>query len=690
MGVLLNTLLMPNKQSVIFAIKGVVAMALSLYIAMFLNLDRPYWALVSAVFLQIRPESGLVIEKGICQIVGTLVGGIVGITILQWFMPYPELALGCLALWLGINSGMGAMVRRTNFIYLFAMAGITACLIVLLVMVSPATASSQTIFAVAQARVSEIIVGAICAALVSKLVFPMQVKDGLRTHARHVINQTLSYLNLELDPNGSHEGRHQHVDTILESIAAMSDDQSAVVYEGPDGPGQSRAASQISNKTLSLLAMIQIFGRLQRNHPDLIGDYLTKMLADMRDSFKRMEETNDYNECYKQAQSLRRRQLVYSNQACDLTPLQSRLMKVSLELSADLVMILKGYNALISAEPVRLNAPTQKSYKDPLVGLVTGGRTMLVFLAGAGLWIGTGSTAVLMMMILPVIFSIMLARLPMTILMIVLQRLLVGVMIAVPVAVFYGLNLLAQSSGDYEILVMVLAGPYFFGLMALANRATLPYGLGFCIPFTILISPSNDMSRAFSVDYTLSNALSIFVGVTVLYWMFKMITGPGLQLMQYRLLRATKQDLSEIMNHPSPEHWFNARMGDRLLRIATYDKSMATRTRDITELALTGLNLGHVSVRLRRMVGSVVDEDLQQGLENWQNALAEAFLQCSKGQFSSQFNKACNDLLTQLRFYPLLPGQYEIVEGMCERLTMTFERLTQTIADNQTDRKSVV
>ncbi|XAW87991.1 hypothetical protein ABDK09_00640 [Vibrio sp. CDRSL-10 TSBA] len=91
-----------------------------------------------------------------------------------------------------------------------------------------------------------------------------------------------------------------------------------------------------------------------------------------------------------------------------------------------------------------------------------------------------------------------------------------------------------------------------------------------------------------------------------------------------------------------------------------------------------------MSVRLRRMVGSVVDDDLQQGLENWQNALAEAFMQCSRGQFSSQFNKACNDLLTQLRFYPLLPGQYEIVEGMCERLTMTFERLTQTIADNQT------
>ncbi len=74
MGVLLNSLLMPDKRAVLFAIKGVIAMALSLYIAMFLNLDRPYWALVSAVFLQIRPEGGLVIEKGLCQIVGTLIG----------------------------------------------------------------------------------------------------------------------------------------------------------------------------------------------------------------------------------------------------------------------------------------------------------------------------------------------------------------------------------------------------------------------------------------------------------------------------------------------------------------------------------------------------------------------------------------------------------------------------------------
>lgn len=682
MGLLLNSLLMPDKRAVLFALKGVIAMAMSLYIAMFLNLDRPYWALVSAVFLQIRPEGGLVIEKGLCQIMGTLVGGIVGIAILEGFAPYPELALGLLALWLGFNSAMGAMVRRTNFIYAFAMAGITACLIVLLVMVSPSTASSQTIFQVAQARVSEIIVGAICAALVSKLVFPVQVKDGLRTHARNVINQTLSYLSLELDKEGSHEHRHQHIDTILESIAIMSDDLSAVVYEGPEGPGQSKAASLICNKTLSLLAVIQIFGRLQRKHANLIGDDLAAMMTDMADSFRRMQASTDYQQCYQLAQMLRRRQLVYSNQATDLTPLQSRLMKVALELSADLVMVLKGYNTLFSQSPVLLNAPSLKPYRDPLVGLITGLRTMVVFSVGAGLWIGTGSSAVLMMMILPVIFSIMMARLPLTVLMIVLRRLLMGVLIAVPVAIFYGLGLLAQSSGDYELLVMILAGPYFFGLLALANRPTLPYGLGFCIPFTILISPSNDMSRAFSIDSTLSNALAIFVGVTVLYWLFKMITGPGLQLMQHRLLRATQNDLRELMSHTAPEHWFNARMGDRLLRIATYDKSMASRSRDLTDLALTGLNLGHVSIRLRRLVAGVESVALNAHLDQWQQALADAFFQCAKGRTSPAFQAASERVLETLRAENLARGHFEIVAGMFERLTMTFERSALTIADS--------
>ena len=126
------------------------------------------------------------------------------------------------------------MVRRQNLVYAFAMAGMTACLVCLLVMIQPDIASSERIFDVAQARISEIVIGVICATLVSKLIWPVKVKDGLVVNARNVINQTLGYLVIELDKNSTHQERHHTIDSILESVTALSDDSSAVSFEGPE------------------------------------------------------------------------------------------------------------------------------------------------------------------------------------------------------------------------------------------------------------------------------------------------------------------------------------------------------------------------------------------------------------------------------------------------------------------------
>lgn len=683
MQALFNSLFFPDKQAIKFAIKGVIAMALSLYIAMFLNLDRPYWALIGAVFLQIRPQSGLVVEKGMYQIIGTLVGGFVGITILQWFSPYPEIALGLLALWLGINSGLSAMVRRQNLVYAFAMAGMTACLVCLLVMVQPDLASSQRVFDIAQARISEIVIGVICATLVSQLIWPEKVKDGLVVNARNVINQTLGYLVIELDKNGSHEERHHTIDSILESVTALSDDSSAVSFEGPEGKGQSRAANAIGNSVLSLLALVQIFGRLQRRHPELVGEVLEPVLGSMRMSFTQMADSRDYDECYAIAQSLRRKQMEYANQVSEKTPLQKRLLKISLELSAELILLLKGYAKLSSKETTHLNAPSFQSHRDPLVGVTTGLRSVLLFLVGAGLWVGTGSSSVMMIMILPVVFSIMMARLPMSTLTVVLKRLLVGIVIALPVAIFYALPLIAASSKDFELLVLILAGPYFMGLLALANRATLPYGLGICIPFTIFIMPSTDMTRALTVSTTISNGMAIFVGVTVLYWIFKLVTGPSLPLMLTRLMRATQRDLIDMDKHTVPEQWFNARMGDRLLRISTYDKALSSE-RNVTDLALTGLNLGHVSMRLHRIVRRVADTKLDSHLIYWQEALANAYLNAFHGKEDPIFHLANASLLSRLDEFDFLPEQKDILAGMCERIQLTLDRSAKAIAEERT------
>ncbi len=685
-ALLATALFKPQKSAVIFAVKGVLAMAASLYIAMYFNLERPYWALISAVFLQMRPESGLVIEKGLCQIIGSLVGGLVGIIILELFMPYPLLALGSLGIWLGTVAYWSAMVRRTNFIYLFAMAGITAILIVVLVMVTPSTANSFNIFDVAQSRVSELIVGSLCATVISQLFWPVKVKQNLQIHARTVINECLDYFSLEISNEGSHEDRHARIDTIFDSLTILTDDSSAVRYEGPNGAGLSRAATLLCNKVMSLLAVVQIFGRLKRNHPELMTPMLSQVIDEMQQAFLKMKQTTNYTDCYKLAQNLRRTQLRLRNSYVASSAIEVRLVKVAMEMAAELTIVLKSFSALNEETDILLKAKTFTPYKNRKVGLSVLIRTVCVFFIGAGLWIGTGSSAVMMMMILPVVFSIMMARLPLVIVSIVLKRLVIGAVVACIVAVFYALNLLAKSSGDFPILILILAGPYFLGLLALANRPTLPYGLGFCIPFTILVRPSMDMTASFQINNTVSNAMSIVIGVTILYWLFQLITAPSAKSIQKDLIAETIKDINNISNQPNSVDWFNARMGDRVLRIVAFDKAKVSSKRIMTDLALTGLNLGHIVVRMRSLFTSLIPgKEAKQVWDEWVSELSESFRSSGEGQYSSSFSEANDRLLTFMQNNNVSSQNIEMFEGMCERMSLTFERTSKIVSELQSD-----
>ena len=676
MGVVLRNLFSPKKQAVIFAIKGVLAMAMALTIAMALNLERPYWALVSAIFLQLRPESGLVIEKAICQIIGTIVGGLFGILLLSLLMPYPYLALGTLAIWLGLNSALSAMVRQANFVYAFAMAAVTAAIVVLLVMVDPTSVSSQSIFDVAQARMSEIIIGSICAGLVSHLFWPVKVKHSLQIQSRAVINQTLDYLVAELDAKGTHEKRHTQIDNVMATLGVINDDSSAVRYEGPKGPGRSRAANQLAQKVLSLLALIQIFGRLQRNHSELITSDLEQLFNRLKGVLASIAASDNYEFCAEKIKVFRKELTEWRVNNTFEAPFESHMFNVGLDIAVDITILLRAYKALEERDKTLLNAPSMLTYRDPLAGVIVGFRTLLAFVIGACIWISTGSSAALMVMILPVIFSIMLARIPLAILRVVIKRLLMGVVVASFVTIFFALNLLSQSGGQLEILLLILAGPYFLGLLLLADRETLPYGLGFCVPFSILVRPSTDMSLAFSIDYTLSAAMAIFTGVSILFWIFHLFTGPSVQLLVGRVFKATHKDLLEIDNQKSPAIWYNRRMSDRLLRLINYDQG--SQSRAITDLALTGLNLGHATVRVQSICENLAGKNLKH-LKKWQYKLADAFLLASKGKCDEEFKQASDLLYQELISEVGDSAQVEAIQGMFIRINLTLKRSASKI-----------
>jgi len=683
----LAILLTPDRQSVLFATKGVIAMALALYLSMLLQLDRPYWALISAVFLQVRPETGLVIEKGFCQIGGTLVGGAMGLLILAWLLPYPALAIGALTLWIGLNAGASAWVRQANFIYGFAMAGITATLIVVLAIADPANTSSQGIFHIANARVSEIILGAICATLVSSLLWPVRVSGLLKEHARTALNQTLSYLELELDPAGTHAKRHSQMDILLQGIFALSDDSSAVLYEGSHGPGRARAATLICHKTLSLVARIRVIGRLMRNHDDLLTPALRDLLDALRAAFQRMRETSSAEQAMKEAQALRQQlREARGEQAEDAPPLQRRFFQVSQNLTADLILALEANRALHFSHEVQLRPQSLRPYRDLQIAAAVGLRSALVFAIAAGLWVGTASPMAIMLMIMPVMFTILFARLPEPDQ--VLKRATFSSVLAAPVALFFTLPLLALSNGDFPLLILILGAPLFVGLLAISKRLTLPLGLGFCTPYIILVQPGNAMD--FDVARAASNGLAITAGIGIAFLMFRLITPPNGPGLRRRLIRETATDLT-LMGTTQPgninEEGFNARMADRLRWLTICDKALPEAQRHFTDLGLTGLNLGQVSLWIQSRLRTDAPPALIDSAHHWQLALAAAYQACSRGKVDEDFRQQSEKLKLDMEDAGnLAQRDRELIAGALERIALTFERMAFRLTEAQASR----
>jgi hypothetical protein len=96
--------------SLLFALRLWVSVCLALYVAFWLELDKPFWAGASAAIV-CQPQLGASLRKGWFRLIGILVGAVF-IVVLTGFFPQDHLAyLGLLAMWGGLCA-FGATVLR--------------------------------------------------------------------------------------------------------------------------------------------------------------------------------------------------------------------------------------------------------------------------------------------------------------------------------------------------------------------------------------------------------------------------------------------------------------------------------------------------------------------------------------------------------------------------------------------------
>ena len=155
-----------------FAVKTYIASLLALYIAFWLGLDDPRWSFLT-VFVVSQPDSGLVLTKSFYRILGTIAGLFVTTALVFSLAQYGELFVVAVAIWICFCSFAARTVR--NFAsYSFQLAGYTVAIVGI-----PAALQPDGAYPLVVARFTEIVLGIICAALVSRLFFVRELSPNL-------------------------------------------------------------------------------------------------------------------------------------------------------------------------------------------------------------------------------------------------------------------------------------------------------------------------------------------------------------------------------------------------------------------------------------------------------------------------------------------------------------------------------
>ncbi len=171
---------MPAWRDWVFALKVLGAAVLALFIALWIDLPRPYWA-VSTVFITVQPLAGATRSKAIYRVCGTVLGAIVAVILVPNLVNAPELLTLAIALWVGLCLYF-SLLDRTPRSYVLMLAGYTAAFIGF-----PAVADPGSIFDTAVARAEEITLGILCASLVGSIVLPQFGCAGHRSSPRSMV-----------------------------------------------------------------------------------------------------------------------------------------------------------------------------------------------------------------------------------------------------------------------------------------------------------------------------------------------------------------------------------------------------------------------------------------------------------------------------------------------------------------------
>lgn len=169
-----------------YGVRTFAASMLALYIALLMEMPRPYWAMAT-VYIVSSPFVGPTSSKALYRAAGTLTGAAASVLIVPMFVQTPFLLAIIIALWTGTLLFLSLHLRTANS-YALMLAGYTMPLISFPVVDNP-----QAVFDIAVSRTEEIFLGIICAAVVGSMFWPRRLAPVMQGAADKWFGDAAAY-----------------------------------------------------------------------------------------------------------------------------------------------------------------------------------------------------------------------------------------------------------------------------------------------------------------------------------------------------------------------------------------------------------------------------------------------------------------------------------------------------------------
>lgn len=229
-----------------FTLRTAFASWLALAAAALLGLESPHWAAMT-VWVVAQPTRGMLVEKSLYRLAGTLAGSVAGVGLMLGSGGNPWLLTGGLALWVALCAGAGNMLRHFQT-YGLLLAGYSAAMVALMDVPHPDHAVG-----LAAGRVVTVAIGIAASALVSWLFLPPAAEPLLMDRLRTTAADALAWSAGAMAGAGGWEVVERER-AILSELAAVDDLLDGHASGSPAGYRRIRGARSLAAAVLALMA----------------------------------------------------------------------------------------------------------------------------------------------------------------------------------------------------------------------------------------------------------------------------------------------------------------------------------------------------------------------------------------------------------------------------------------------------